>query len=146
MLGDTVSTIGFVLERELVMAENFVMHLTDGCWELHKNQGVSVSDVAKGSRNEETNAYWVCKHGDLTLLLCQILVTKDLSTNFSNTALCSVGEDVSGMHTAFIIALMMEAVRTSETSVYLNKATRRYLPERCSYSPSWEPEISLFHF
>jgi hypothetical protein len=37
------------------------------------------------------------------------------------------------------IALMMEAVRTSETSVYFNKTTRRYI----SYSPPWEHELSL---
>jgi hypothetical protein len=29
------------------------------------------------------------------------------------------------------IALMMEAVRTSETSVHLNVTTRRYIPEDC---------------
>jgi hypothetical protein len=28
-----------------------------------------------------------------------------------------------------IITLMMEAVRTCETSVYSNKTTRRYIPE-----------------
>jgi hypothetical protein len=38
--------------------------------------------------------------------------------------------DVSEVHTAPIIALMMEAVRTSETSVY-NETTRRYIPESC---------------
>jgi hypothetical protein len=30
-----------------------------------------------------------------------------------------------------INALMMEAVRTSETSVCFNKTTRRYIPESC---------------
>jgi hypothetical protein len=30
-----------------------------------------------------------------------------------------------------IIALMMEAVHTSETSVYFNETTRRYIPEGC---------------
>jgi hypothetical protein len=29
------------------------------------------------------------------------------------------------------IALMMDAVRTSETSVYFNETTRRYIPEGC---------------
>jgi hypothetical protein len=28
-------------------------------------------------------------------------------------------------------ALMMEAVRTSETSIYFNETTRRYIPEGC---------------
>jgi hypothetical protein len=36
--------------------------------------------------------------------------------------------DVSEVRTA-IIALMMEAVRTSETSVNINFTTRRYIPE-----------------
>jgi hypothetical protein len=31
--------------------------------------------------------------------------------------------------TASTIALMMEAVRTSETSVHSNETTRRYIPE-----------------
>jgi hypothetical protein len=37
--------------------------------------------------------------------------------------------DVSDMRTASIIALMMEAVRTFETSVHFNVTTRRYMPE-----------------
>jgi hypothetical protein len=37
--------------------------------------------------------------------------------------------DVSEMRTSSIIALMMEAVRTSETSVSFNVSTRRYIPE-----------------
>jgi hypothetical protein len=38
--------------------------------------------------------------------------------------------DVSDVHTvSIIIALMMEAVRTFETSVYSNETTRRYIPE-----------------
>jgi hypothetical protein len=36
------------------------------------------------------------------------------------------------------IFLMTEAVRTSETSVYSNETTRRYIP----YLKTWEPEIS----
>jgi hypothetical protein len=39
------------------------------------------------------------------------------------------------------IALIMEAVRTSETSVYFNETTRRYIPESCLHLPPWEPEI-----
>jgi hypothetical protein len=40
--------------------------------------------------------------------------------------------DASEVCTASIItALMMEAVRTSETSVNINLATRRYIPEDC---------------
>jgi hypothetical protein len=37
----------------------------------------------------------------------------------------------SEMRTASIIALMMEAVRTSETSFNLNSTTRRYIPDDC---------------
>jgi hypothetical protein len=38
--------------------------------------------------------------------------------------------DVSEVRTAsIIIALMMEAVRTSETSIHFNVTTRRYIPE-----------------
>jgi hypothetical protein len=36
-----------------------------------------------------------------------------------------------GSTPASIITLMMEALRTSETSIYLNKVTRRYIPEVC---------------
>jgi hypothetical protein len=32
------------------------------------------------------------------------------------------------MRTAYIITKMTEAVRTSETSVYYNETTRRYIP------------------
>jgi hypothetical protein len=38
------------------------------------------------------------------------------------------------IYTAFIIrvvASMMEAVRTSETSVYFSETTQRYIPESC---------------
>jgi hypothetical protein len=38
---------------------------------------------------------------------------------------------------------MMEAVRTSETSVHFNVSTRRYIRED-SHSPPWEPEISHY--
>jgi hypothetical protein len=37
--------------------------------------------------------------------------------------------DVSEVRTIYIIALMMEAVRTSEMSVHSNEATRQYIPE-----------------
>jgi hypothetical protein len=37
--------------------------------------------------------------------------------------------DVSVARTAYIIRAMMEAVRTSETSVNFNVTTRRYIPE-----------------
>jgi hypothetical protein len=38
--------------------------------------------------------------------------------------------DVSKEHTAYLIqAMLMEAVRTSETSVNFNVTTRRYIPE-----------------
>jgi hypothetical protein len=36
--------------------------------------------------------------------------------------------NVSGVHTAYIITLMMEAVRTSETSVHFNETTPPYMP------------------
>jgi hypothetical protein len=32
-----------------------------------------------------------------------------------------------------LIALMMEAGRSSETSVYFNKTTRRYIPESSNF-------------
>jgi hypothetical protein len=37
--------------------------------------------------------------------------------------------DVSEVLTAFIIALMIEAVRTSETTVKFNVTTWRYIPD-----------------
>jgi len=37
--------------------------------------------------------------------------------------------DVSEVRTAFIIAVVMEAVRTSETSARFNVTTRRYITE-----------------
>jgi hypothetical protein len=37
--------------------------------------------------------------------------------------------DVSGVRTASIIALMLEAARTSETSVKISLTTRKYTPE-----------------
>jgi hypothetical protein len=40
--------------------------------------------------------------------------------------------DVSQVRTVSIIALM-QVVRTSETSVYLNETTRRYIPGRCHF-------------
>jgi hypothetical protein len=42
---------------------------------------------------------------------------------------CSHVEYVSELRTATIIWAMMEAVRTSETSVNVNVTTRRYFPE-----------------
>jgi hypothetical protein len=39
---------------------------------------------------------------------------------------------------SLFIDLMMEPVRTSETSVYFNETTRRYIPEGCHLA------ISLF--
>jgi hypothetical protein len=53
---------------------------------------------------------------------------------FWDIAPCTVVEidRVSEVRTASTIAVMMEAVRTSETSVYfINKTTRRYIPEGC---------------
>jgi hypothetical protein len=46
-----------------------------------------------------------------------------------------------------LIALMIEAVSTSETSVSFYQNTRRNIPERqpSSYSPPWELEIRLFY-
>jgi hypothetical protein len=37
--------------------------------------------------------------------------------------------DVSEVHTASIIALMMEAIRPSETLIYSKEATQHYIPE-----------------
>jgi hypothetical protein len=36
-------------------------------------------------------------------------------------------------HQGELITLIMETVRTSETSVYSNETTLRYIPEDCSY-------------
>jgi hypothetical protein len=40
--------------------------------------------------------------------------------------------------TASIIALIVEAVRISETSVYFDEATRRYIPEACLHIRRFE--------
>jgi hypothetical protein len=40
--------------------------------------------------------------------------------------------DVSEVHTASIIALMMEAVHTCETSIYFNGTTQRCIREGCN--------------
>jgi hypothetical protein len=40
--------------------------------------------------------------------------------------------DVSEVHATSVINALMEAVRTSETSVYFNETTRRSIPEGCS--------------
>jgi hypothetical protein len=40
-------------------------------------------------------------------------------------------DDVSEVHTAFIIRVMVVAVGTSETSVYLNETTWRCIPGNC---------------
>jgi hypothetical protein len=37
--------------------------------------------------------------------------------------------DVSEVHTASIIALMIQIVRTSQTSVYFNETTQRFIPQ-----------------
>jgi hypothetical protein len=39
---------------------------------------------------------------------------------------CSLVEE---LRVSIIIALMMQSARTSETSVYFNETTRRYMPE-----------------
>jgi hypothetical protein len=40
--------------------------------------------------------------------------------------------EISGSHgDEYEHALMMQAVRTSETAVYFNKTTRRYIAEGC---------------
>jgi hypothetical protein len=54
-----------------------------------------------------------------------------------NTALGSLVE----VDWRFIV-LMKEAVDTSETSVYSNETTQRYIPP--SYSTPWEPKNSKF--
>jgi hypothetical protein len=45
--------------------------------------------------------------------------------------------DVSEVRTASIIALMMEAVRTSETSINIHLTTRQYIPEDSKTSCSF---------
>jgi hypothetical protein len=49
--------------------------------------------------------------------------------------------DVSEMRIASIIALMIEAVSTSETSVHFYEATRRKIPEESSYIYMSGPKI-----
>jgi hypothetical protein len=49
-------------------------------------------------------------------------------TNMKMTAFCNIAPCSPGVYRRFI-ALMMEAVRTSETSVYFNETTWRYIPE-----------------
>jgi hypothetical protein len=47
---------------------------------------------------------------------------------------CNIGVDASEIRTDTIfmmITLMMEAVHTSETSVYFNETIWRYIPEGC---------------
>jgi hypothetical protein len=53
--------------------------------------------------------------------------------------------DVSRVSTASAIALMMVAVQTSETSVYFNDITRRYIAEGChlQYKCSYRPTASV---
>jgi hypothetical protein len=43
-----------------------------------------------------------------------------------------------------ITALMMEAVRTSETSVYSNKTTRRYIPEGSNLDLALSVKLNSF--
>jgi hypothetical protein len=65
---------------------------------------------------------------------CNILVKRPEGNKtrvFWDIPPCSlVGKktDVSEVHTACIIRVMIEAVLTSETSVYSNNTTRRYIP------------------
>jgi hypothetical protein len=47
-------------------------------------------------------------------------------TTFWDIALCNLAEV-----DRLFIALMMEAVYTSETSVYFKKTTQHYIPEGC---------------
>jgi hypothetical protein len=49
--------------------------------------------------------------------------------------------DVSEVHTASIVALMMEAVHTSEMLVYFNESTRHYIPEGCHLLNPWKLEF-----
>jgi hypothetical protein len=60
----------------------------------------------------------------LTLFLHLIVIA--FLTGPAKILSCQIDSDLSH---GFFIALMMEAVRTSETSVYSNKATPRYIPE-----------------
>jgi hypothetical protein len=51
--------------------------------------------------------------------------------------------DVSEVRTASIIALMMEAVRTSETSVNTYLTTRQYIPEDSKLQFLFVPKYSV---
>jgi hypothetical protein len=59
---------------------------------------------------------WVCRWQPSGIYRCVVL--------FKLTG-------VSEVHTASIIRTMMEAVCTSEVSVYFNKTTQQYIPESC---------------
>jgi hypothetical protein len=52
-----------------------------------------------------------------------------------DVAPCSLVEvlytDVSAVRTSSVISAMMEAVRTSETSVFFNETARLYIPQGC---------------
>jgi hypothetical protein len=52
-----------------------------------------------------------------------------MKITFWDTAPCSLVEveHVSEVRTASIVRAMMDAVRTSETSVYFNETARRYI-------------------
>jgi hypothetical protein len=52
-------------------------------------------------------------------------------TDFWDVASCSLVEVDRSYRGELFIALMMEALRASETSVYFNGTTRRYIPESC---------------
>jgi hypothetical protein len=73
----------------------------------------------------------VCDPNSLEVLRVQVLTatSKNMST-FWDIAPYSLGE----VYRRFIIRAMMEAVHTSETSVYLNETTRCYIPECCQPS------------
>jgi hypothetical protein len=55
-----------------------------------------------------------------------VLTVASMKTALWDIAPCSLVE----VHGRFI-ALMMEAITTSKTSVYFNTTTRRYIPESC---------------
>jgi hypothetical protein len=55
----------------------------------------------------------------------------------------NVAGEISGLGFRFV-ALMMEAVRTSETLVYFNETTRRYIPD--SYLPLTMQQLIFSRF
>jgi hypothetical protein len=76
---------------------------------------------------------WVVFVGNIYFVRYQVLTAASIKmTAIWDIAVCSRQQtDVLDMRSASIITAMMEAVRTSETSVYFNETTQHYILESC---------------